>query len=198
MIDKVEFLKLLRSYNPLGSAERDFQSLLTKFVENEPSPFSRATRHGHVTASSWIVDNLQENVLLIFHDILNEWLQPGGHIELTDLSIEDAARREAIEETHLGNDAFLGMETSIFDIDVHRIPENQETAEHLHYDVRFRYRLFADSSSFPVIALQNVRWIRISELASISNNDGLLRMASKSALGKIPNKYDNRLEEICP
>ena len=38
-------------------------------------------------------------VLLMHHHRHQRWLLPGGHVEEADVTLSDAARREAIEET---------------------------------------------------------------------------------------------------
>ena len=40
-----------------------------------------------------------QRVLLVHHARLDRWLLPGGHVEPEDGCVEDAARREVIEET---------------------------------------------------------------------------------------------------
>lgn len=49
-------------------------------------------------ASVYIIEN--EKVLLIFHQKLQKWLPPGGHIEANETPVE-AARREVKEEVGL-------------------------------------------------------------------------------------------------
>jgi len=52
----------------------------------------------HFTSSVYIVSD--KKVLLHFHQKLNLWLPPGGHIERDELP-NDAALREVLEETGL-------------------------------------------------------------------------------------------------
>ena len=52
---------------------------------------------GHLTASALIVDP-DRRVLLTLHRRLGRWLQTGGHCEPQDVSLAQAALREAREE----------------------------------------------------------------------------------------------------
>lgn len=58
----------------------------------------------HLTASCLIVDGDASAVLLVHHAKGNFWVQPGGHVELTDRDLTSAALREAREETGLDLD----------------------------------------------------------------------------------------------
>ena len=55
----------------------------------------------HFTASAFVVDAAGSRTCLVEHVKLGRLLQPGGHIEDDDASVEDAALREAREETAL-------------------------------------------------------------------------------------------------
>lgn len=54
---------------------------------------------GHVTASGLVV--FKDRILLIFHNRIKRWFQPGGHLEYSDLSLFAAGKREVEEETGL-------------------------------------------------------------------------------------------------
>jgi 8-oxo-dGTP pyrophosphatase MutT (NUDIX family) len=72
----------------------------------------------------------------VSHAKLSRLLQPGGHIETTDASLEDAALREAREETELEL-SFHPVAPRPFDLDIHEIPERPGEPAHFHLDVRY-------------------------------------------------------------
>lgn len=116
---------------------------------------------GHFTASAFVLSPDSKSLLLIFHKKLKMWLQPGGHIEVTDSDLVESARREVCEETGLSQ---LEVVTPLFDIDVHHIPAWGTTPAHLHHDVRCLFR----ASELEVKAGDDVadaRWFDIEELA---------------------------------
>jgi hypothetical protein len=101
--------KLLNDYtNSSFCDDKDelaIKSMKNFIHKNSVECFNRKNMNGHFTASSWIVDESLENVLLIFHPIHNKWLQPGGHIDINETPIETAIR-EAEEE--------IGVKISLF------------------------------------------------------------------------------------
>jgi 8-oxo-dGTP pyrophosphatase MutT (NUDIX family) len=83
-----------------------------------------------------VIDEAGLRTCLVEHVKLERSLQPGGHVEPTDLSLEAAALREAQEETALELEPHP---TALrpFDLDIHRIPEHAGEPEHFHLDVRY-------------------------------------------------------------
>jgi 8-oxo-dGTP pyrophosphatase MutT (NUDIX family) len=59
----------------------------------------RGGRPIHLTAGAAVLDAPGRHVLLVRHQALGRWVQPGGHVEAVDPSLAAAALREAAEET---------------------------------------------------------------------------------------------------
>lgn len=129
---------------------------------------------GHLTASAFAVDRSGEALLLVHHAKLGRWLQPGGHVDPADHSLEGAARRELEEETGLAQVESLGL----FDLDVHRIPERGDVPSHDHYDVRFGFRSRHDD----ITAGEGVHeavWARLDALGEHLTDSSVVRAAAK-------------------
>ncbi len=138
----------------------------------------RAPDWGHVTGSSWIVDESGENVVLVYHRKLGKWVQPGGHCE-DESDVLNVALREAREETGLDVSAH---DTAIFDVDAHDIPEYWNTPAHVHYDARFLLR--ASKAQAPVVSEESraVKWVSLDEARELSGEDSIARMIDKTRL----------------
>ena len=154
---------------------------LQRFLAGEGAHFGRdlagaAPDWGHVTGSSWIVDESGENVVLVFHGKLRKWVQPGGHCE-GESDVLSVAMREAREETGLDVRALDG---AIFDVDAHEIPEYWNTPPHVHYDVRFLLR--ASSGQTPVVSDESgaVKWVSLAEAHKLSGEASIARMIEKT------------------
>jgi len=115
--------------------EADRVAMLRLLGELE-RPTSRHEERAHFTASAYVVDADCERACLVWHVKLERLLQPGGHIEDDDASLEAAALREAREETALE----LQLHPSAprpFDLDIHEIGARPGEPAHFHLDIRY-------------------------------------------------------------
>ena len=165
-----QFIATTQSADATAHAER-----VAAFVARTTEPWSRATLAGHLTASAWVLDKTLTHVAMIHHRKLDKWLQPGGHIEETDVSWRDAAQREVTEEIGLTRFVSRADDAQLFDVDVHAIPERGDVPAHFHYDLRFLF--VADTHAEHDATLQlnadeahDCRWFALDALV----NDPLL------------------------
>ena len=173
-------LRMIDAYLARYPDEAD-AARLRRFVVAQPRCFERdCFDDGHVTGSAWVVDSGGTRVLLTHHRKLGKWLQLGGHSdgEPDPLAV---ALREAREESGL---AVQPISKAVLDIDIHTIPASKGDPAHLHYDVRFALRA---ASSEPLrVSLESIdlAWIEIEDLARLTNEESMLRMARKYLAGE--------------
>ncbi|MCA8971313.1 MAG: NUDIX hydrolase [Planctomycetes bacterium] len=132
-------LALISSFEPDGieSYEHARRAMIS-LIRDIPNPAVRTTfEPGHLTASAIVLSPGRDHVLLVHHKRLQRWLQPGGHIEATDATLEEAARREVLEET--GATLPQGIPGVLLGLDVHPIPAARGEPQHLHHDVLFGF-----------------------------------------------------------
>jgi 8-oxo-dGTP pyrophosphatase MutT (NUDIX family) len=127
---------LLRGFVASSEREDADRCAMLRLAEELEHPLSRAEQSAHFTASALVVDASCERVCLVAHAKLGRLLQPGGHVEDTDSSLEAAAMREAQEETGLEL-AFHPTAPRPFDLDMHEIPARDDEPRHWHLDVRY-------------------------------------------------------------
>ena len=169
MESKEEILELLNKYANTYKEGKEESEQIIQFLYNHPQEeiFDRKNFTGHITTSAFIINEDADSLLLLKHKSLNRWLQPGGHVDATDLSLAMAALREACEETGLGLSNLELLSTDIFDVDSHYIPENMRKQEpsHVHHDIRFLFQCL--SSKAINISLEEStgsQWISLSDL----------------------------------
>ena len=129
-------LELLQAYVASDEREEADRCAMLRLAGELERPLSREQPRAHFTASAFVVDASGERTCLVAHAKLGRLLQPGGHVEEVDATFEDAALREAREETGLEL-AFHPSAPRPFDLDVHEIPELSGEPSHFHLDVRY-------------------------------------------------------------
>jgi 8-oxo-dGTP pyrophosphatase MutT (NUDIX family) len=165
----------LEAYSTPYPEELKFVSQFLELLKH-PRAYFRDHLPGHMTGSAWIIDQSKEYALLVHHVKLNRWLQPGGHAD-GDEDIVAVARKEAEEETGLKN---LILLNSLFDIDIHSIPERKDFPKHDHYDIRCLF--MADKNEKIILSEESheVRWFPLSEIPTmVEGNSSITRMIDK-------------------
>jgi 8-oxo-dGTP pyrophosphatase MutT (NUDIX family) len=177
----VPLRKILSRHEPTDEAEAADLARIRAFVDLHAHPFDRSIEQGHLTASAMVLTRDGERVLLLFHEKLRRWLQPGGHAEPGESQGEAIALREALEETGLGSLALHPVAPRPLDVDVHDIPARGDEPAHEHLDLR--YLVTADDAA----ALQpspgettRVRWFTWDELPALDLDHGLRRALAKA------------------
>ena len=168
--------RLLREHEPADAREAAFQARMLALSRASGDPFARDhLEPGHFTASAFILSPDRQRLLLILHSKLHLWLQPGGHVDPTDVDLLRGARREAEEETGL---ALVGG--ALLDLDIHPIPANPRKGEpeHEHLDVRFVF----ESPTWDVAAASDAleaKWVPLDEVHDAGTDESVLRAVRK-------------------
>ena len=127
---------------------------------------------GHLTASGFVLNPSGTAFVLVDHPKIGKWLQPGGHVEPADQSLEAAARREITEETGLDDLQPLGM----FDLDIHTFPAHGDQPTHLHFDVRFAFRAGSEDLDG---GDHQAAWVPLDRTADWNDELSVLRPVAK-------------------
>ncbi|MCL1602110.1 MAG: NUDIX domain-containing protein [Actinomycetia bacterium] len=175
MLGPVDLDALVRSYVPDGDASS--HELALEVLGNGRPMWPRSELDpGHFTASAFVLSPDREEVLLVHHRKLDRWLQPGGHLESEDFSIEDGARREVLEETGVSDLRLLGP--ALMRIDAHQIPPFEDEPAHMHFDLGVGFHAGSHEIG-PIAEVIEARWVRYSELQSF-DVDGALTAGAQA------------------
>ncbi|MEC4677993.1 MAG: NUDIX hydrolase [Nitrospirota bacterium] len=169
-------LSLLEVYKNKHPEETETLHSFMHFVQENVNCFERSLAKGHVTGSAWLVNRDHSKILLTHHRKLNKWLQLGGHAD-GESNIGAVALREAYEES--GLKSIVPLSEEIFDIDIHRIPENPKEEAHFHYDVRFALEAQVCEKVTVSLESYDLSWISILGLHKQSDETSMLRMRQK-------------------
>lgn len=171
-----EALALVRAFEASREEEKS-RELILALLELTAAPFSRDQFHpGHITCTALVLHPNERQFLLMHHHRHRRWLLPGGHVEETDLTLSDTARREAIEETEVriaprGPSTLAGM-------DVHAIPARKGEPFHLHHDLIFTFRAASAEFSLTEEAPQ-VTWCGLDEVARFALPLSIIQAAQR-------------------
>lgn len=157
--------------------EREMTAATLRFVENEPACLWRSCAPGHLTGSAWIVSPDRTRTLLTHHRKLEKWLQLGGHAD-GEPNLLAVALQEAREES--GLQRVRAVESAIFDLDRHWIPERKGEPAHWHYDLRFMIE--ADPAEALTISSESkdLAWVAVEEVTALNPEESMARMVRKT------------------
>ncbi len=156
--------QILTDYISFFPNEKSEINIIAEQLQNEHSIVLRQNTFGHVTASGLVVKD--GKVALIFHNKLQKYIQPGGHIENDD-SLHDAALREVAEETGMSvilhpwhkDNEFIPL-----NIDVHKIPYNEkkQEPEHYHYDFTYVFATINSDLHLQQEEVSDLKWVPVT------------------------------------
>lgn len=168
-------VQLLNQYNA-SDAEITMKNDMLSFIEENVDCFERSLEIGHITGSSWLLNKAGDKTLLMHHKKLDKWLQLGGHAD-GDSDILAVAIKEAQEES--GITSIEPVMSTIFDIDIHKIPAHGAIKEHFHYDVRFLLKVTGDEDISINGESNELRWIGKNRKELLSSEPSVVRMFDK-------------------
>ena len=172
-----EALELVGGLSVLPEEEKS-RELILSLLEHTQQPYSRDQFHpGHITCTALVLHPVGDRFLLMYHHRHLRWLLPGGHVEESDVTLADAAKREAIEETSVK----IASAQSLAGIDVHAIPPHKKAPFHLHHDLVFALTAASDAFACSEEAPQ-VAWCRPAEFERFGLPPNILR-AARRAMG---------------
>ena len=167
---------LLYAYKPVCEQEVVFKERTLQFMKDNKDCFQRSLAIGHITASCWLLNKDRSKALMLHHAKLDRWFQLGGHCDGRADTLA-VALQEAQEESGI-----VGIEpalTTIFDIDIHLIPDTPKEKAHYHYDIRYLLQVVSDEQVVQNRESKELRWIGKNEAELPTDNPSVVRMFTK-------------------
>ncbi|MGE0931085.1 NUDIX hydrolase [Peijinzhouia sedimentorum] len=168
----------LSLYQPINDQEANYKTQMLELFSEGKIAFERTRKAGHFTASAWVLDPSSQKALLVLHSKIEKWLQPGGHAD-GNQNLQEVATKELAEET--GITSIETLKSTIFDLDVHTIPEHKGIPAHLHYDMRFIFRGNSQARMQINHESKDIQWVPLDEIPELVSKDpSICRMVEKS------------------
>lgn len=144
------------------------------FLAASPRACLRESEPGHLTASSLVLDEGLCHVLLTLHPRVGRWIQLGGHCEEQDETIQDAALREAIEESGIPD---LVIDPQPLALHTHPITCSLGVPTR-HLDVQFLAVARPNAHIVRSAESTDLRWFPVDELPDDAETETISRLIS--------------------
>lgn len=151
--------RVLLDWEPSDAEQRRLRDSYLSFLAEHPDAMARNCAVGHLTASALVLDDARSRVLLTLHPKAGRWLQLGGHCEVGDPSLREAARREVIEESGI-------PDVTITDLPIHidRHPITCAGGPSEHLDVQYLATVPSDAQEVMSDESDDLRWFALDAL----------------------------------
>lgn len=151
----------LNAWKPVGQGQSELRDEYVSFVSASPgSALDRDGGSEHVTASCFVFTPDLAQVLLCFHRKGRFWVQLGGHVEATDVSVQSAALREAREEGGINDIRAVG---GVLDVDRHTLGAGFTRCS-VHWDIGFGAIARTDLAPSTSSESEDVAWWPVTGL----------------------------------
>lgn len=175
------YIEELQNYISTCPQEAADQELMTMYFRAFPDNIlTRENRFAHVTASSMILNESGDKVLMIYHNIYRSWSWTGGHADGETEPLQTALR-EAREETGICDLKVLGGLASVDILPVWgHVKRGNYVSSHQH--LNFSYLFEADESQpLRIKADENsqVGWIAVKDLDRMVSEPDMLPIYHK-------------------
>lgn len=137
----------------------------------------------HVTASALVVHPSTARVLLRWHERQRAWIHLGGHADPGETAPLVVARREAEEESGLGDlrPWPVGRRPRIVHAVVVPVPANEVEPAHEHGDVRFLLATERPDDACPEHDDAELRWLPVSEAMELTTEENVRELLRRAA-----------------
>ena len=165
----------IKNYIPKNMQEEcDKEQILKAYALFGDSLLTRENPFMHFTASSMILNESHDKVLMVYHNIYKSFSWTGGHND-GDSDFLHVAKKEAMEETAIHEPKLLNEGIASIEIIpvVPHMKRGKFVSAHLHLNVSY---LFESSEKENIHIKEdensNVKWLEINKLENyISLND---------------------------
>ena len=157
--------KIIENYKPFNEQEQKDKELFLKFIDSFDDVLTRDNIFGHFCASAYVLNKDKTKLLLVYHNIFDGYIFPGGHVD-GESDFLSVAFREVKEETGIEPKIISEEIFSMWNCPVKgHVKRGKYVSGHLHLDIDF---LFEADDNLPLkIKLdenKNVIWAPIEEI----------------------------------
>jgi len=177
----MNYVNDISSYIPKNEQETQDKKVILECIKQFPSTILlRENEIVHITSSSFIINQAADKMLMIHHNLRNEWTWTGGHAD-GNMNLLEVAEKEAFEETGVKS---IPLSTEIASVGIYSIAGHIRrgvyVSGHLHLNVA--YILIADENETPVVKPDEnsaVKWFPVNAINAGIFGDGDVYLYTK-------------------
>lgn len=182
----------IEKYVPFDEVEEKNKEYLLKWIDSFDDVLTRENEFGHFAASAFVVNKEKTKMLVVYHNIYDAWIFPGGHADGEE-DLLSVAIREVEEETNLKTKV---LDKSIFAISaspiVGHVKRGKYVPAHTHLDVVYLLEASENEElAFRIDESKGVKWITFEEAVGEDIVD-FIRPVHRRMIEKLQSeKYSN-------
>lgn len=125
----------IENYTPFNEQEEKDKQLFLKYINHFDDVLTRNNELAHFSASAFVLNEDKSKMLVVYHNIFDGWIYPGGHAD-GESNLLNVAIREVEEET--------GLKTKVLDKNIFslqalpingHIKHGEYVSSHIHLDI---------------------------------------------------------------
>jgi 8-oxo-dGTP pyrophosphatase MutT (NUDIX family) len=161
---------LIQEYTPYNEQEENDKRVMLKFMDSNKDVLARDNEIAHFSASAWVLNESENKLLMIYHNIYKSWSWTGGHADGEENLLE-VAIREVQEET--GITKVVPVTDNIFSLEIITVDGHMKkgkyVSSHLHLNITFLLKAYEDET-LVIKPDENsgVKWMDLEEAVSAS------------------------------
>ena len=159
--------EIISRYQPYDEAEAADKAQFLQFMDTFADVLTRENIFGHFCASAFVVNPARTDAIMVYHNIYDGWIIPGGHADGEE-DLLSVALREIKEETNLDTRPLFEAPFAIqTDAIMGHIKKGKYIPSHLHFNVV--YLLEADNTdtlAFRADESQGVNWFSLDDFTN--------------------------------
>ncbi len=166
----MNYIEQINKYKPLSSKDEGIKKSMLQFIhKNKDDGLTRENTMAHFTASSVILNESLDKMLMIHHKIYDTWTWQGGHADGED-DLLKVALKEAFEETGINNLIVVNKNKEpVIRLNILPVKEHIKNGEfitnHMHLNVGFVFIASEEELlTLNSIETKGIKWISLDEI----------------------------------
>lgn len=178
----MDYIEELQLFSPSTMQEEKDKKTMERYIQMFPNNIlTRDNEFAHFTASSMILNEQRDKVLMVYHNIYRSWSWTGGHAD-GDVDFLEVSIKEAREETGIKN--ITALKKQMITVDILPVWGHVKNGSYVsaHQHLNYTYLLMADEQEDLTIKEDEnsgVSWIEIKRLEEFVTEPQMLPVYKK-------------------